>query len=174
MTCLKGTKAKILTQVAVTLQDRREHPAPAVLFLLTLTVRRQLIATLLGPVQQPETSPGTVSARLVKAKAPARERLRAALFVPDVPATSRRTRSRGLVGVVMGNVHPRAEPAGTDQTVLGQVLHLGLCQAVGLQERQVVRGLVGVPVGLPEGRRARARSDGAVRWSTEKSILADR
>lgn len=155
------------------LQDQREHPAPAVLFLLALTVHRQLIATLLAPVQQLEMNPGSVSARLVKVKVPARERLRRALFVPGVPATSHRMHNRGLVGVAMGNAHPQAEPAGTDQTAPGQILHLGLCQTVGLQERQVVRGLVGVPVGLPARRRARAHSEGAVRWRIKKSILAD-
>lgn len=85
---------------------------------------------------------------------------RRALFVPGVPATSHRTHSGGLMGVVMGNIHPRVEPVGTDQ--IGQILHLGLCQTVGIQERQVMRGLVGVPVGLPVGRRAWAHSKGAV------------
>lgn len=156
------------------LQDQREHPAPAVLFLLALTVHRQLIATLLAPVQHLEMNPGNVSARLVKVKVPVRERLRRALFVPGVPATSHRTHNRGLVGVVMGNAHPRVEPAGMDQTVLGQILHLELCQTVGLQETQVMRGLVGVPVGLPVRRRAQAHSERAVRWCIKKSILADR
>lgn len=141
-------------------QDQQEHPTPAVVFLLALTVHRQLVATLLAPAQQLQMNPGNVSAHLVKVKVPVRERLRRALFVPGVPATSHRTHSRGLVGVVMGNTHPRVEPVGTDQ--IGQILHLGLCQTVGLQERQVMRGLVGVPVGLPVGRRAWAHSKGAV------------
>lgn len=154
------------------LQDQREHPAPAVLFLLALTVHRQLIATLLAPVQQLEMNPGSVSARLVKVKVLLRERPRRALFVPGVPATSHRTHNRGLVDVAMGIAHPRVEHAGMDQIALGQILHLGLCQTAGLQERQVMRGLVGVPVRLPVRRRAWAPSEGAVSWSIKKTILA--
>lgn len=155
-------KAKILTQVAVMLQDQREHPAPAVLFLLALTVHRQLIATLLAPVQQLEMNPGSVPAHLVKVKIPATERLRRAMFVLGVPATSHGKHNRGLEGVAMGNAHPRVELAGMDQIALGQILHLGLCRTVGLQERQVMRGLVGVPVGLLLRRRAQAHSKRAV------------
>lgn len=154
------------------LQDQREHPAPAMPFLLAQTVHRRLIATLLAPVQQLKMNPGSVSACLVKVKVPVRERLRRALFVPGVPATSHGTHNRGLVGVVMGTAHPRVEPAGMDQIAQGQTLHLELYQTVGLQERQVMRGLVGMPVGLP-ARRARVHSEEAVRWRIKKSILAD-
>lgn len=119
-------------------------------------------------------NPGNVSAHLVKVKVQVRERLRKPLFVPGVPATSHRTHSGGLVGVVMGNAHPRVVPAGMDGAALGQILHLGLCRTVGLPERQVVRGLVGVPVGLPVGRRAWAHSREAVRCSIKKNILAGR
>lgn len=155
------------------LQDQREHLAPALLFLLALTLHRQLIVTLLTPVQQLEMNPGSVLAHLVKVKIPATERLRRAMFVPGVPATSHGIHNRGLEGVAMGNAHPQVEFAGMDQTALDQILHLGLCRTVGLWERQMMRGLVGVPVRLLLRGRAQAHSKGAVRWSIRKSTLAD-